>query len=331
MDEFVRIEKESGTPVYRQITRQITLAVQSGRLRPGDRLPPERQLALDLDVARGTVKKAYQELAANHIIEVTQGRGTFIAAGQSADTMNRKEQAVMIIRHALDQLESLHFSLREIETFVRIMVLEREERMRDFQIAAVDCNPEALEIFRRQLGYLARVSVHLFLLDDLTASPGALMTLRPFDLILTTTTHHPELLGLIPELSDRIIQAVVSPSHQTIIDVAAIRDDTSVGIFCESRVFDRIIRNRLRSLGISLGNSSTLLYEHDSSIPEFLEGRQVVIIPPDGEHRLHEMGHTEAVRHFKDRGGSFIQFAYQIERGSLLYIEEQIFQRMNRS
>ena len=331
MNEFILIEKDSGTPVYRQITRQITLAVQSGRLKPGDRLPPERQLALELDVARGTVKKAYQELSVNHIIEVTQGRGTFIAAGQSTDTMNRKEQAVTIIRHALDKLESLHFSLREIETFVRILMLEREDRMRTFQVAAVDCNPEALEIFRRQLGYLARVSVHLFLLDDLTANPEAVTTLRPFDLILTTTTHHPELLGLIPELSDRIIQAVVSPSHQTIIDVAAIRDDTRVGIVCESRVFDRIIRTRLRSLGISLSNSSTLLYEHSAGLPSFLDERQVVIIPPDGEHRLHEMGLTEEIRLFKDRGGLFIQFAYQIERGSLLYIEEQISQRMNRS
>ena len=66
-------------PIYRQIMRQITDAIAGGRLRPGERLPSHRDLAEQLVIAPLTVKKAYDELERQGLIDMQHGRGTFVS------------------------------------------------------------------------------------------------------------------------------------------------------------------------------------------------------------------------------------------------------------
>ncbi len=65
-------------PVYRQIALQIRAQVERGDLSEGDRLPPIRALAAELGVNRETVSSAYEELAAQGIVDAHVGRGTFV-------------------------------------------------------------------------------------------------------------------------------------------------------------------------------------------------------------------------------------------------------------
>ncbi len=65
-------------PIYRQIVRQIADAIAGGRLKPGGQLPSHRDLASQLVVAPLTVKKAYDELEREGLIETQRGRGTFV-------------------------------------------------------------------------------------------------------------------------------------------------------------------------------------------------------------------------------------------------------------
>ncbi len=324
----LRVEKESSTPIYRQITMQITKMVQNGTLNPGDKLPPERSLSDSLGIARGTIKKAYLELAQNNIIEMTQGRGSFISSAHMVQPENRKEQAVKILDTALNKLKHLKFGEKEISNLIQIMMMERKYRQLNLSIATVDCNPESLEIFHRQLRYLSKITIKDYLLDDIMSNPNADEVLQHYDLILTTTTHFTELVGHVPRLQDKILQAAVAPSHQTIIDIASINELTKGGIICDSKIFDRIIRTRLRSLGILTKDIKTLKYAKQHHLSEFLADKDLLIIPPNGEMRLSEQ--AKVLEAFTTRGGSIIHFEYQIERGSMIHIEEQITRLMER-
>jgi GntR family transcriptional regulator/MocR family aminotransferase len=63
-----------------EIYRQIRRAVLDRRLRPGDPLPPGRELARALTVSRATVTVAYERLAADGLVTSRQGAGTFVSA-----------------------------------------------------------------------------------------------------------------------------------------------------------------------------------------------------------------------------------------------------------
>lgn len=64
--------------LYRQVKRQLIADIQSGAAAPGAALPNETDLARRFDVSIGTVRRAVDELVAEHILVRQQGRGTFV-------------------------------------------------------------------------------------------------------------------------------------------------------------------------------------------------------------------------------------------------------------
>lgn len=64
-----------------QVVRHVALLIEGGKLRPGDRLAPERELAQELGVSRPTVRAGLHALAAMGVTESRQGAGTFITGG----------------------------------------------------------------------------------------------------------------------------------------------------------------------------------------------------------------------------------------------------------
>ena len=66
-------------PIYEQIFKQISNKILSGELSPGASLPAIRVLAKDLGVSIITVKKAYELLQSQHLINSVVGKGTIIS------------------------------------------------------------------------------------------------------------------------------------------------------------------------------------------------------------------------------------------------------------
>jgi GntR family transcriptional regulator len=73
------LDAANGVPIYRQIIQQIEYAVLSGRMRPGDRLPTIRSLAVALKINPNTIAKAYGELEIRGILATQAGSGTYVS------------------------------------------------------------------------------------------------------------------------------------------------------------------------------------------------------------------------------------------------------------
>ena len=78
MNLNIVINTGSATPIYKQITDQVRLAVATGRLAVADQLPSVRALAEELVVNPNTVARAYTDLAREGMIESRPGRGVFV-------------------------------------------------------------------------------------------------------------------------------------------------------------------------------------------------------------------------------------------------------------
>ena len=72
------IDGNDPTPLYAQLERAIRVAIATGRLNVGDKLPTVRQLAVDLKINANTVAKVYGELERSGVLETRRGVGTFI-------------------------------------------------------------------------------------------------------------------------------------------------------------------------------------------------------------------------------------------------------------
>ena len=75
---MLRVDATQPLPVYEQIREQVVRMVTAGTLAPGSRMPTIRQLASDLQLAKGTVAKAYALLEESDVLETRGHRGSFV-------------------------------------------------------------------------------------------------------------------------------------------------------------------------------------------------------------------------------------------------------------
>lgn len=92
---YLRLDDSRGaSPMHRQICDQIQYQIARGEIETGTLLPPTRDLARQLGIARGTVVRAYEELCTIGVCQSNVGRGTEVigkaAAKQPASTAKRK-------------------------------------------------------------------------------------------------------------------------------------------------------------------------------------------------------------------------------------------------
>src|SRR2546430_14593610 len=96
-DELEPVRK---TRIYEEVASQIQRLISEGRLRPGDHLPPERELAERFGVSRTSVRDAIRVLELMGLLEPRQGEGT-VVTDRSPDPM----------AHSFDSLPVRHRTL----------------------------------------------------------------------------------------------------------------------------------------------------------------------------------------------------------------------------
>ncbi|MGZ5660411.1 MAG: GntR family transcriptional regulator, partial [Usitatibacter sp.] len=89
-------------PLYEQIKILLTQSLVAGEWKPGEAIPSEMELASRFRVSQGTVRKAIDELASEHILVRRQGKGTYVASHSEPSYQYR------FLRVTPDSGEKLH-------------------------------------------------------------------------------------------------------------------------------------------------------------------------------------------------------------------------------
>ncbi len=121
----IKIDVQSGAPIYIQVVERIKHLIATGELEPGAQLPTVRQLAQELVVNPNTVARAYTLLDQAGIISTQQGRGTYVREHPDENGLARmrEEKLGVLVNQMIVEALSLGYVLDEIckefETTVR--------------------------------------------------------------------------------------------------------------------------------------------------------------------------------------------------------------------
>lgn len=86
--EHASFEKESQTPLYRQLADEIRRQIKSGEILPGQKLMSEAEMLKAYGVGRLTVRNALQLLVSEGLLKKSQGKGTFCADTKEKGSLN---------------------------------------------------------------------------------------------------------------------------------------------------------------------------------------------------------------------------------------------------
>ena len=127
----LKIDLQSGVPIYIQVVERIKHMIATGELKPGDQLPTVRQLAQELVVNPNTIARAYTLLDQAGVISTQQGRGTYVREhpGEAGLARMRREKLGGLVDRMIVEALSLGYELDEIgEEFEAIVRRWRKDR-----------------------------------------------------------------------------------------------------------------------------------------------------------------------------------------------------------
>jgi GntR family transcriptional regulator len=112
----VSIDPRDKTPIYAQLERGLRAAIATSRLRPGDRLPTVRQLAVELRVNANTVARVYADLERTGVIETRRGVGSFISATpvQARPPREHERRLRAFITRVLSDADAAGFTIDDV-------------------------------------------------------------------------------------------------------------------------------------------------------------------------------------------------------------------------
>ena len=132
-----RIDRKAG-PIYTSLATAIAADVQAGRLNPGDRLPPQRELADALGVTVTTVTRGYAEAERLGLVSGEVGRGTFVRPPAFAPLRTREPGVVDLATNAL-----LPYSLSVAELGRRAEIERRTGALAELLVQGIAASPRS--------------------------------------------------------------------------------------------------------------------------------------------------------------------------------------------
>jgi len=320
LEQYFQVDPKLDIPIYRQLVDKIRAAVKLGDLVPGQQLPTVQELADQLGVAKGTIKRAYDELGNMGVLEKIQGRGTFVCY-QPANSGSRKERAMAAIDVLLDELEEMGFSATEINIFLTLKQRERSETLSTVKVAAVECNPESLSQLSDQLRGIKGIELYSYLLESIRQYPYKLD--EEVDLVVTTVEHAEYLESILPDRK-KLARVAIRLAPETLTGMVRIRSGERVGILTCSGRFGDMLYGACRSYARHVTFSQPQIFDNRLDLPKFLSDKDAVLVPNHYEKYCSD----EAARVLSalEKKGRVILCAYKIDEGSALYLEEKLQQ-----
>ncbi len=103
-------------PIYRQLRDRMVSAILDGSLKEGEALPSVRTVAVDLQINPLTASKAYQELAAENLVEKRRGLGMFIIEGARKNLLTAERDRFLKEEwpRIAERIQSLGLNLQDL-------------------------------------------------------------------------------------------------------------------------------------------------------------------------------------------------------------------------
>jgi GntR family transcriptional regulator len=108
-DEF-----QASKPIYMQIADKINQKIVRKELKPGDKLPSVREMAIQAGVNPNTIQRTYSELERMAVVETKRGQGTFVVENEKVIEELKWKMQVELIATFVGSMKELGFSEADI-------------------------------------------------------------------------------------------------------------------------------------------------------------------------------------------------------------------------
>lgn len=119
---------DTDKPIYLQIIDRITKQIIRGDIKPGDKLPSVREMAIQSEVNPNTVQRTYQEMERMGMVETRRGQGTFVTENNTVLIQLKVEMEKQVIERFINGMRELGVEDQNIVHSVQMFLKGGEDR-----------------------------------------------------------------------------------------------------------------------------------------------------------------------------------------------------------
>jgi len=119
---------DADKPIYLQIIDRISKEIVRGVLKPGDKLPSVREMAIQSGVNPNTIQRTYSEMERMEIVETKRGQGTFVIDDEGMLMKLKKGMETKVVESFVQSMREIGASEKEIVESVERFLEEGENR-----------------------------------------------------------------------------------------------------------------------------------------------------------------------------------------------------------
>lgn len=253
----ISVSRDVAIPLVNQIHDQIVAAIDSGDVKPGDRLPTIRELAQFLKINRNTVGQAYRLLEASGHVYTRAGGGTTVAGRAPASVATRQHELRSLVTSALKQATEMGFTAAE---FGQLAYYEgqRWAQLPRITVLVVHDYPGELELLCTALREESvAVDAKGVLLADLAGvTEDRLTDIGEIDFALVPVRLLERAMGLLAGAPFPVLGAGIGPSLATLVQVAKETSGKArqVAVVCSDPAGAAMMEEVLRSADVQMGD-----------------------------------------------------------------------------
>ncbi|MEA3321855.1 MAG: GntR family transcriptional regulator [Bacillota bacterium] len=108
------VKYDADKPIYLQIIDRISKEIVRGVLKPGDKLPSVREMAIQSGVNPNTIQRTYSEMERMEIVETKRGQGTFVTENEGMLMRLKKDMETKVVESFVQSMREIGASKREM-------------------------------------------------------------------------------------------------------------------------------------------------------------------------------------------------------------------------
>jgi len=206
----IQLDRNASTPVGEQLLEQLRFHLATGRFRPGDPLPSTRELGRQVGVSFHTVRKVYQALEGEGLLEVRQGSGYTVVQRAPEPVADRMERGAEVAQEAIQRLVGLGLSEEEVEFVLQEQLAYLDRGGARPTVLFAGPYRELAEAGAEQVSAALQERAEGVTLDGLAAHPGADVVVAPYPWLRQAASALPraDAVGVVVHLAPEALAEV---------------------------------------------------------------------------------------------------------------------------
>jgi len=218
---MIQLDRNASTPIVEQLAEQLRFHLATGRFRTGERLPSTRSFGDQLGVSFHTVRKAYQQLETEGLLESRPGSGYTVIERAPVPVEDRMERGAGVVQEAIQRLIGLGLDEGEVEYLFQEQLAFLDDPSERPKVVFAASFRELAEACAEQVSAALQERVDAVTLAELSQHMDA-------DLVVTPHANLQAASTVIP--AAETVSVLVHPPSETLARVARLSPTSTLGL-----------------------------------------------------------------------------------------------------